>query len=239
MAPSLTHPLPWVGVAAALLTFATMPVVKAAVEESFAGDPAGRSIEQFLAKDGTQPSYKASRRLEARNGSRKGWMEALTEYTPAGGFRYQITQEGGSEYIRNKVLRAVLEGERDVIAGGETKRSSLALANYAFKPDGMDDGGLARVLLSPRRKERVLVSGTMFLTAQEGELVRLQGRLAKSPSFWIKDVDIMRKYDRIQGTVLPVFLETTAQLRFLGEGTLRMTYSYAEVDGRAVSTSAE
>ena len=35
-------------------------------------------------------------RLEAENGSRKGWIEAVTEYSPETGFRYEITAEGGS-----------------------------------------------------------------------------------------------------------------------------------------------
>jgi hypothetical protein len=78
---------------------------------------------------------------------------AVTEYSPAAGFLYEITAEGGSDLIRNAVLKAVLEGERDVIAHGETARSSLALANYRFQANGVDAAGLANVLLSPRRKE--------------------------------------------------------------------------------------
>jgi hypothetical protein len=200
-------------------------------------DAADHSIRQFLARDDTQPAYRAVRRLDAENGSRQGWLEAVTEYAPKTGFRYAITAEGGSDYIRTKVLRAVLDGERDVIARGEMARSSLALSNYAFQANGIDDDGLANVLLSPKRKEGVLVSGMMALNATDGALVRLQGRLAKSPSFWIKKVDIVRTYDRIDGTVVPTALETKAQVRFLGEATLRMTYEYSEIDGRPLLVS--
>jgi len=200
-------------------------------------DAADHSIQQFLAQDDTQPQYRAARRLEATNGGRTAWLDAVTEYSPATGFQYEITAEGGSDLIRKKVLKAVLEGERDVIAHGETARSSLALANYSFRANGVDAAGLANVLLSPRRKERVLVSGTMFLKAADGDLVRLQGRLAKSPSFWIKNVDIVRSYASIDGTVMPVALTTTAQVRFLGEATLRMTYAYQEIDGHSVAST--
>ena len=37
----------------------------------------------------------------------------MTSYAPGVGFRYEITGEGGSSFIRSKVLRAVLDGERD------------------------------------------------------------------------------------------------------------------------------
>jgi hypothetical protein len=199
-------------------------------------DAADRSIEQFLARSDGQPSYRAARKLEAQNGSRRGWLEAVTTYSPATGFAYEITDEGGSGYIRDKVLRAVLQGEQEIIARGEAARSSLEPSNYTFLANGVDEDGLAKILISPRRKERVLISGTMFLRAAHGDLVRLQGRLAKNPSFWIKNVDVVRKYERIDGVIVPVSLESTAQLRFLGSATLRMTYTYSEIDGREVGS---
>ncbi len=197
-------------------------------------DAADHSIKQFLAQDDTQRPYRAVRHLEARNGGGMGWMDAVTEYSPEIGFRYEISAEGGSSLIRSKVLKAVLDGERDVIERGETARSSLAPSNYTFQANGIDSDGLANVLLSPRRKERVLVSGMMALNATDGALVRLEGRLAKSPSFWVKDVDIVRTYERIDGNVVPVALETRAHVRFLGEATLRMTYIYSEINGRQI-----
>jgi hypothetical protein len=197
-------------------------------------DPAEPSIRQFLAQDGAQPPYQAIRRLEARNGARSAWMEAVTAYSRSTGFRYEITAEGGSNSIRTKVLRALLEGEREVIALGESALSALAPQNYTFQPNGIGADGLANVTLTPRRKERVLLSGTMLLRPADGRLVRLEGRLAKSPSFWVKNVHIVRIYDRINGVNVPVRLESRAQVRFLGEATLRMTYRYSEIDGRPV-----
>jgi hypothetical protein len=197
-------------------------------------DPADQSVRQFLAQDRRQPTYQAARRLEARNGQLSGWMEAVTAYSQSAGFRYQITAEGGSDSIRNKVLRAVLEGEREIIALGESARSALARENYTFQPNGIGADGLANIQLTPRRKERVLLLGTMLLRPTGGDLVRLEGRLAKSPSFWVKNVDIVRIYERINGVVMPVRLESRAQVRFLGDATLRMTYRYSEIDGRAV-----
>jgi len=199
-------------------------------------DTADHSMRQFLEQDDTQHPYRAIRRLEAENGGRRGWLEAVTEYSVEGGFSYQVTAEGGSSLVRSKVLRAVLEGEREVIAQGEASRASLALANYAFQPNGVDDDGLANILLSPKRKERVLLSGTMFLLPG-GDLVRLQGRLAKNPSFWVRNVEIVRSYKRIEGVVVPVTLESTAHVRVFGPASLRMTYLYSEIDGHRVDAA--
>ena len=209
----------------------------ASVLQAGAPDPADYPIRKFLAQDDTQHAYRATRRIEAESGHRAAWLEAVTEYSPESGFRYQVTGEGGSDSIRSKVLKAVLEGEQEVIARGEAGRSSLGRANYSFQSAGIDAAGLANVIVSPRRNERTLVVGKMFLRPEDGLLVRLQGRLAKSPSFWIKDVEIVRSYDRIAGAVVPVALESRAQVRFLGLATLRMTYRYFEIDGHSVSST--
>ena len=81
------------------------------------------------------------------------------------------------------------------------------------------------------------MSGRMSLRPEDGQLVRLQGQLAKSPSFWIKNVHIVRSYERINGVVVPMTLESNAEVRFLGLATLHMTYSYSHVDGRPVAAS--
>jgi hypothetical protein len=219
--------------AALLLAAAAGSQVRATVPTT--AESAENSMRQFVAKGDAQHPYKAKRRLEARNGGNVGWLEVATDYAPATGFRYTVTGEGGSERVRNRVLRAVLDGERELVAKGEMARSTLAPCNYEFQAAGVDADGLAKVLLSPKRKERVLIDGALFLRPVDGEPVRVQGRLAKSPSFWIKSVDVIRTYDRIGGTVMPVALESKAQVRILGEATLKVTYTYSEIDGKPVA----
>ncbi len=203
--------------------------------QATAPNAAEQPIERFLATDGDRSHpYRALRRLEAENGDRKGWLQAATAYAPGAGFTYKITSEGGSSQIRTQVLKAVLDAEREAIAQGEAARSALAPNNYLFEPNGIDAEGFANVLLTPRRKERTLIAGVMFLRPDAGELVRVQGRLARNPSFWVKNVDVVRRYSRINGVVVPIALESTAQVRFLGPATFQMTYDYEEIDGRSV-----
>lgn len=198
-------------------------------------DAAGDSVQRFLARDERRPAYRAERWLEAETGGRHGWIKAVTSYSERTGFLYDIMDEGGSGFIRGRVLRALLDGERKAIQRGEAGRASLDVTNYTFCENSVDADGLANVSITPLRKERFLVSGTMFLRAADGDLVRLQGRLAKSPSFWLKYVDIVRRYDRIGGAVVPVSLESVALLRPGGSATLKMIYTYFEINGRPVA----
>jgi hypothetical protein len=209
-------------------------LIVAGLAPTLLATPGDDSLDRFLAHDASQPHYRGTRRLEAENGKRRGWIDVVTEYAPDRGFRYQITGEGGSDYIRKKVLIGVLDGERAVVAAGEDTRSSLARTNYNFQTKGLDDDGFAHVRLMPRRKERALVAGVMLLRPDQAELVRVEGRLAKNPSFWVRNVDIVRTYERICGVVVPVAMDSKAHIRFFGAATFRMTYSYAEINGQPV-----
>jgi hypothetical protein len=217
-------------------------------------DTADESIRQFLAKEKSDHHYRATRRLEAENGQRSGWLEAATEYSPVTGFRYQVTAEGGSSFVRDKVLRAVLDSERGLIARRQPGRFTLTHANYTFQPKGIDAEGLAAITLSPKREDHALIDGTMFLRPGDGELVRLQGRLVKNPSFWVKSADVTRFYAPVSirllespaglpiasaRVVMPVALHSSAQMRLFGAATFRMTYSYQEIDGHPVAPPAQ
>lgn len=191
-------------------------------------------MQRFLERESQNHHYRALRRIEAENRGRSGWLEAWTTLEPGESFRYEVVSEGGSPYIRSRVLRGILEGEREAIERGERERSALATTNYRFESEGVDQTGLVRVALMPRRQEGMLLAGAMFLRPGDGELVKIEGRLAKTPSLWVKHVDIVRTYARIAGAVLPISMESRAQLRFLGPASLRMTYRYAEIDGRSI-----
>ena len=92
--------------------------------------------------------------------------------------------------------------------------------------------------MQPRRKEKPPVIGQLFLSPADGDLVRVEGRLAKNPSFWVSRVNIVRHYARINGALVPVLLESTAQLRLLGRSSLRMSYEYLEVDDQPAVAAA-
>ena len=97
---------------------------------------------------------------------------------------------------------------------------------------------MLRMTLTPRRRDSRLVSGAAILGARSGELVRVEGRLAKSPSFWVRWVDVSRSYAPIGGAMMPVAVESTADVRIAGVSTFSMTYDYHMVDGEAINGNA-
>jgi hypothetical protein len=204
-----------------------------------ATSPTGASpniLERFLALGDPTPSqFRALRHLEARNEKfeKSAWMDVWTE-ADASGFRYQIVAEEGSDYIRSKVFRASLDTERDMWSAGAPDDAAVTPANYLFEDRGSQPDGLASLTVKPRRKGILLVEGSIFLNPDDGELVRMEGRLSKTPSFWTRRVEIVRWYRRIAGFRMPTALESVANVRVAGESTFRMTYDYETVDGHHV-----
>jgi hypothetical protein len=195
------------------------------------------ALQQFLDRATTAHQYSASRRLEASGSGRQGWLDVRTEFTVESGFLYQVTAEGGSGYIRSRVLRSLLDEEQSLIAENASATVAISADNYQFTTHGLDEEGLAVVTIRPLRKGRSLIAGRMFLTA-EGDLVRVEGRLVKNPSFWVTRANLVRSYQRINGVTMPVSLETTGQLRLFGSSALRMTYRYEQINERTVVDDA-
>jgi len=139
------------------------------------------ALQAFLARPAVPHEYRASRRLEAAGVGQRGWLDVQTGFSHASGFFYEVTSEGGSGYIRSRVLHSLLDEERRLIAQNATPQVALSPANYTFEPDTVDADGLAVVSITPRRKERALIDGRMFLTPGDGALVRVEGRLARTP----------------------------------------------------------
>jgi hypothetical protein len=200
-------------------------------------------VQRFLAHpDERLTQYRAKRHLQARNErfNKEGWMDALTELDPGQGFRYTILAEDGSGIIRNRVLRRALEAEQEALAQGEVAKSAISPANYRIAFGDHDDrAGLDHLRIIPLRKDRMLVDGTISVLSTDGELVRIEGRLAKTPSFWTNRVDIVRRYGRIEGFHVPLSIESTANLKIAGDSVFSMTYTYESVNGKRVTASSE
>ena len=205
-----------------------------------AAGSATQSFERVLARSNTvtPPPYRALRRLEGGvndSGDKHGWLEAWTEYRPGRGFTYEIVGEGGSEYIRNKVLRGMLSTEKDLIAAGKRLRASFEANNYEFEDGGATEQGLQRILLKPVKKSEGLINGSLVLD-KSGYVSRINGRLVKSPSFWLRDVDVSWKFAHLGGHVVPVEMTSSGRVRMFGRSNFRMVYEYVSVDGRPTGT---
>jgi hypothetical protein len=195
------------------------------------------ALQRYLARaDSPTVAYRALRHLEASNPhfGASAWMDAWTDFDEAHGLRYEIVAEGGNGYIRKHVLRAALDGEQRIWAAREPQRSSVTPDNYTFAEGVRNHEGLHEVAITPKRKDTLLVEGAIFVEPDEGELRRIEGRLSKAPSFWTRRVEIVRRYENINGVRVPMSIESVAHVLIAGRSTFKMTYEYEVINGQRV-----
>lgn len=203
------------------------------------GAPAGtETVEPALARFLTRPdeplrSYRALRRMQASNPrfNVTGVVEAVTELHADGRFEFRIVREEGSDYIRNRVLRPMLQNEEKLFATGNPDRAALTSSNYHLAAGDVAEPGVVKLVATPRRRDIALFQGALFVTSGDADLVRVEGRLAKNPSFWTTRVDLVRRYARLGGIRVPVRLDTTAQIRIAGASTMSVVYEYETING--------
>jgi hypothetical protein len=206
--------------------------------------PADSTVERFLARDAAPlVEFVAHRRLEARNDRLKaaGWLEACVTQD-ASGFSYRVTAEGGSGYVRNRALRKALDGERELVRTGAPASAALTTANYEMATVADVEPlplGEAAIRLRPKRRDVLLIDGRVVVTDPEGDLLRIEGRLSKAPSFWTTAVTVVRRYDRVAGVRVPVETESTADVRIVGRSHFRMRASFVTVNGITVESAPE
>jgi hypothetical protein len=194
------------------------------------------AAEMAALQDAPLTSYRAYRTMHVRNDrfNQESWLECWTELSDKG-FAYEIVSERGSDSLRDKVLRPLLRREQELIANGQSDRAELSEANYEFsEPEVTPDGG-RQIRITPRRKDVLLVDGHMVLNPEGTELLRVEGKLAKNPSFWTSLVNIVRGFARVNGVRVPVYTETTAKVKLAGVSHMDVRYDYVRVNGQAVT----
>jgi hypothetical protein len=214
--------------------FATLAVAAGAVASLTSTPVAARDADAGAAEAAvaamSRParSYRATRVLTsgtAKPGS-EGWMEVETEYDAAQGLSYRIIAEGGSDRIRGRVLRKLLDEEIAASRAGRGTGFALSPASYQIEPSG---GGAYRV--APMRRGDKQVEGTLHLEPSSG-YARLEGRLTKSPSFWIRAVALVWHLAQTPTSTVPTRVESIADVKMVGPAWLVMTWRYHEIDGR-------
>jgi hypothetical protein len=72
----------------------------------------------------------------------------------------------------------------------------------------------------PKRKDKYLLRGQIWVDATTLRIRRVEGVPAKSPSFWLKNIHIALQFAPLGGALVPVSFDAIATVRFFGQYTL-------------------
>ncbi len=124
---------------------------------------------------------------------------------------FQVISEGGWKSANKHVLRKMLDSEAESSEPDTRPKTRIVSANYEFHLIGSENlqGRPAYVVDAvPKRRDKYLFRGRVWVDAEDFAVARVEGQPAKSPSFWTRSVHFVQQYGKSGSFWYPV--ETTS-----------------------------
>lgn len=193
-----------------------------------------RVMEENRQRDGRMRQYSVPSvyRVTGGDGKVRAEVEAVLHYRAPGWKEFRIVSERGSEAIRNRVFKPLMEVEIETAAGRNRHDGSITPANYDFTLRGEENIGGNRCYLleaSPKRNDKYLFRGRVWIHATDFSIVRIAGEPARNPSFWISRVEFVRNYQKVGEFWLPARNESRTQVRLFGRNILTIDYGQYQI----------
>jgi outer membrane lipoprotein-sorting protein len=203
-----------------------------------AGDPAtpptaeqivGRMAAQDLERQSSIEGYAGMRRyvLENENFQKRAEMVVRVTGDPDGTKHFEVVSEDGWRAANAHVLRKMLESESETSRPELRATTRLNSANYEFAIVGteMVSGRRAYVLeTKPKRKDKYLFQGRIWVDAEDYALVRAEGSPAKNPSFWTKSTHFVQLYQKSGPLWFPLSTQSITEARIFGTTDVHIEY---------------
>ena len=145
---------------------------------------------------------------------------AQINFVPPGMKTYKIIQAQGNSR-GEKIVRELLDRETESAKKG--LGSEITRTNYDFVFLRQENFGVVPeyvLRIVPKRKDKYLLRGQIWVDASTFRIRRIEGVPAKSPSMWIKGIHITLQYAELNGMWIPISFDAIATVRLLGEYTL-------------------
>jgi hypothetical protein len=165
-------------------------------------------------------------------GDRSAEMAVKVKCLSAGKRDFVIQSTSGSKLIIDRVLKKLLEAEEEQLDPEIQRRSALNEDNYRFTLIGFENTAAgSRYMLSvePRRKDKFLYRGRIWVDAGDFAVVRVEAEPAKNPSLWIKQTDIVQVYAKVNDFWLPAYNHSASAVRLGGHADLTIEYKAYEI----------
>jgi hypothetical protein len=133
-------------------------------------------------------------------------------------------------------LNALIASEIETTAGKQHHDSAISPANYTLDLLGEQQVGPYHcfvVQAIPKRRDKYLFEGKVWIDAQDYAVVRIEGHPAKKLSFWIERADFVRQYQKIDSFWLPQRDVTFVQVRLYGKKALTIDHQDYSVNSLA------
>jgi hypothetical protein len=167
--------------------------------------------------------YEVTREYKVFHGNDKeptSEVMAQINFVPPDIKTYEIIEARGNSR-GEKMVRELLDREIDAAKTG--KSSDITQTNYDFvflRRENFGDVPEYVLGILPKRKDKSLLRGQIWVDASTFRIRRVEGAPAKNPSFWLKNIHITLQFAQLGGMWVPVTFDAIATIRLYGEYTL-------------------
>lgn len=203
-----------------------------------AADVVARMIERDNQRQQEFHGYSSLRRyvLENSRHNKRAEMVVLVECSANGTKTFQTMSATGWGLARTHIFPKLLEGEAQASLPGVRERSRITPDNYTFAIVGMGDvdGRPAYIIeITPRTQNKYLVEARIWVDLEEYAILRIEGKPAKNPSFWVKSVQFVHTYQKAGALWLPQSDRSLTDARIVG--STRLTIEYLDYSSSATA----
>lgn len=202
------------------------------------------ALERFAQRADHQlnelPSYSAVTRISAElpQSNQSAVFELERHYSAPKTLQFVPVQFSGDSFVKHNVINRVLQQEVDNIGKQVGAQTAISERNYKFSYRGESEiaGRAVHVYqVKPRANLAGLFKGHVYLDVRSGALLRAEGKLVKSPSFFIKKIEFATDYADVDGFSLPIRIHSDADVRIVGRVVMDIATTGYSFTGAPVS----
>jgi hypothetical protein len=173
--------------------------------------------------------YAGMRRYVLDNQKLRKRAEMLVQVQgdPDGTKHFEVVSEEGWKAAHKHVLRKMLESESETSRPEMRASTKLNLENYDFEVIGTEmvaDRPAYVLETQPKRKEKYLFRGRIWVDAEDYALVRAEGSPAKNPSFWTKSTHFVQIYQKNGALWFPRSTQSVTEAHIFGTTDVNIEY---------------
>ena len=187
--------------------------------------------------------YTGTRRyvLENHRLNKRAEMLVSVKCDPDGTKHFEVVSEEGWKPANKRVLWKMLESEKEASLPQRRPMTSLTLDNYRFQMLGRDliEARPTYILqVLPKREDKYLFEGRIWVDAEDFAVVRVEGKPAKNAPFWIRSVNFVQKYQKSGTFWFPLSTESVSEARLFGTTRVTITYFDYQLNVDATPSSS-
>jgi hypothetical protein len=181
-------------------------------------------------------------RAELPETAQQGEYELQRKFAAPHSLQFTPVHFSGDGFVKSNVINRLLQSEVDHVQKDDPELTAINPSNYKFSYKGatrLGDRLVHDYQVKPRKKRMGLFKGHVYLDAHSGTLVRVEGTVVKSPSFFVKHIDFVQDYTDVQSFTLPVHIHSEAKTRVVGRTIVDITHrDYQAVPAGAMQGEA-